>query len=117
MSGMVGANSLTPTKGKRRTTEPCERCGVACHFFNRLRFVHCAPCWRVWWDTRNAIIAERLAVLFPSGRPTTTSPLYATDYAAWAEQSQAYRSAEAGLRNNDRSIPDAEILARRECVA
>lgn len=83
-----------PNEGRRRKSFVC-RCGMLVSYYTAPRLALCHSCWRLFWRARDAIIRERLAEAFPAGR---THP--------------DYQQAEARLRNNDRSIPDAEILAR-----
>lgn len=84
-----------PNEGQRRQSAPCQRCGVRVAFYSVPRLVLCTADWRTFWSARGAIIRERLAAAYPTGR-------------AHPE----YQQAEAKLRNNDRSIPDTDILAR-----
>lgn len=85
----------SPTEGQRRQSAPCQRCGQRVTFYAAPRLVLCASDWRAFWGARAAIIRERLAEAYPTGRAHP-----------------GYLQAEARLRNNDRSIPDTDILAR-----
>lgn len=83
-----------PNEGRRRRSFTC-RCGNRVSYYTAPRLALCRPCWVQFWRARDVIIRERLAAEYPDGR-------------AHPE----YQQAEARLRNNDRSIPDADILAR-----
>jgi len=83
-----------PNEGRRRQSFTC-RCGKRVRYYTAPRLPLCWVCWAQFWSARGAIIRERLVAEFPSGRAHPD-----------------YLQAEARLRNHDRSIPDAEILAR-----
>lgn len=83
-----------PNEGIARRSFTC-RCGERVRYYAAPRLALCRLCWHIFWAARNVIISERLAANYPAGRAHPD-----------------YLQAEARLRNNDRSIPDAEIVAR-----
>lgn len=85
---------MAPNEGLRQRSFTC-RCGKRVRYYTAPRLALCWVCWAQFWSARNVIISERLAANYPAGRAHPD-----------------YLQAEARLRNNDRSIPDAEILAR-----
>lgn len=111
MSGPWGRNvhAVSPTKGKRRQSSPCEGCGEIVRYYQQPRRVRCRDCWSTWYRARAEIMSERLAAAFPNGEPIRRR--YADDL-TYQNDRYAYIRLESKLRNRQDSIPDDEILAR-----